>query len=153
MPEWFVISAGIVAFGGGLFGLVNGYRVMKRTSPTEELKKEQHEKWNKFLNEKWDKAIERLDKVEETIKYVDSDRTKKRFEGIEDKLDSDNRRLKALADITRSQQRFLIMLLKSQQQVLIHFSDGNHKNSLKQVSEEIHELLLNEAMGRVDFGD
>lgn len=145
MPEWFTAVAAVIALAGGIFGAVNGYRSMKRSSPIEETKKENSEKWKTFYSEKWDKTIERIERVEETVRHVDSERTQRKFEEIDSKLDNDHRRICTIIDTTKSQQRFLVLLLKSQQQALVHFVDGNHTKGLKQVSEEIQDFLLNEA--------
>ena len=145
MPEWFTTTAAVIAFCGGIFAAVNGYRTMKRTSPLEEVKKEMQNKWDKFYNDKWDDVKARLEKVEDIVKHVDSERTKLKFEDINQKLDNDNRRIKAIAETSRIQQQFLILLLKAQQQSLAHLSDGNHKSGLKQVADEIQEFLLYEA--------
>jgi uncharacterized membrane protein YcjF (UPF0283 family) len=144
MPEWFTIIAAIVALGGGMFGAVNGYRTMRKTSPVEEIRKEQHDAWKEH-EAKWGKCVERLDKVEEIVKHVDNDRTRRRFDEIDEKLDNDNRRIKLVAETSNSHQRFLVLLLKAQQQTLVHLSEGNHSAGLKKVSDEIQEFLIHEA--------
>ena len=149
MPEWYLIAAALVAFAGGVFGMVNGYRAMKKSSPFEEMKKEITDKWKAFYNDKWDKVIERLEAVEEAVKHVDSDRTKRKFEDIDEKLDNDHARIKMINVSVRSQQRFLVLLLKSQQQILAHLAEGNHTGALQDIEKEIQELLLHEAT-RVD---
>jgi septal ring factor EnvC (AmiA/AmiB activator) len=145
MPEWFLVIAAIISLGGGAFGAVNGYRTMKRTSPIEEVKKEAHNKWKSFYDEKWDKLISEVEQIKETVRNVDSERNNLRFDEISRKLDNDNRRISTITDATKQQQRFLVLLLKSQQQSLVHMSVGNHVAALRQVSEEITDFLLNEA--------
>jgi hypothetical protein len=145
MPEWFTTLAAVVALFGGIFGAVNGYRSMKRTSPVEEVRKENHDRWKAFYNDKWDKLVERVDKAEEMLEHVDSDQTRKHFREIDDKLDNDHRRIGAIIETTKSQQRFLVLMLKSQQQALVHLADGNHRASLTALSEEITAFLLSEA--------
>jgi len=155
MPAWFTILAAIVALGGGIFGGINSYRTMKKNSPIEEIKKEyqerdeelkreNQERWDKFF-EKWDKVLERVKWLEESVKTIDGELARSRFAEIEAKLDTDNRRIAALIENSKSQQRFLVLLLKAQQQTLNHMSEGNHTQDLKKVSEEIHGFLLDEA--------
>jgi hypothetical protein len=145
MPEWFTGLAAIVGVLGGIFGAVNGYRSMKRTSPVEEVRKENHDRWKAFYTDKWDRIVERVNALEETVKHVDSEQIHLRFERIDEKLDNDNRKINMIIEATKSQQRFLVLLLKAQQQSLTHLADGNHKVALMQVSEEIQEFLLTEA--------
>ncbi len=145
MPEWFTGLAAIIALGGGVFGAVNGYRTMKRSSPVEEVRKENLDKWRNFYNDKWDKTIERLDRIEEIVESFDGNHAHERFERIDEKLDNDHRRINIITDNIKSQQKFLVLLLKAQHQSLAHLADGNHKTALMQVSDEIQEFLLNEA--------
>ena len=145
MPEWLVYFFAVCGGLGGIFAAVNGYRTMKRTSPIAEIKKEIKDNWDKFYNDKWDGVKERLEKVEDIVRHVDSERTKLAFEDINAKLDNDNRRIKAIIETSHIQQKFLVLLLKAQQQSLAHLSDGNHRSGLKQVSDEIQEFLLYEA--------
>ena len=152
MPEWYMAVATVVAFGGGIFALVNGYRTMRQSSPTEKLKKDIQKKWEKFYKHRWDAIIDRLEqseqrvqKVEDIVKYVDSERTTRRFENIDEKLDYDNRRIRAMLDTAHSQQSFLKLLLEAQMQSLTHLSEGDHQGELKQVAQKIHEFLFHEA--------
>jgi hypothetical protein len=145
MPEWLSQLAVLVGLVGGIFGAVIGYRNWKRTSPVEEVKTEMHDKWKAFYSDKWDKMVDRVDKMEETVASFGGDHTRERFERIDEKLDNDNRRIGAIIETTKSQQRFLVLMLKSQQQALVHLADGNHKTSLTALSEEISAFLLSEA--------
>ncbi|GHU52622.1 hypothetical protein AGMMS49975_08800 [Clostridia bacterium] len=144
MPEWFVGFAALIALGGGIFGAINGYRTMKRTSPIEEIKKEVHDKWKSFYADKWDKTIERIENIEETVRHVDSERTQTKFRDIDAKLDNDNRRIESLVNITRSQQKMIVLVLKSQMLMIQHATDGNHVDKMKDIEREIQDFLLNE---------
>lgn len=145
MPEWMTIIAALVALAGGIFGVVNGYRSMKRSSPLDEVRRENTEQWKKFYDVKWDKMVDRMERVEDTVRHVDSEQTRKRFEELEGKLKRNDRQIEAIADTTKNQQRFLLLLLRAQQQSLNHLSDGNHAKELKEVSNEINDFLLSEA--------
>jgi hypothetical protein len=89
--------------------------------------------------------MEQVERFAESVKYVDGEVTRSRFEGIDEKLDNDNRRFKMHSELSRSQQRFLILTLKAQLQILAHLSEGNHTEALKRVSDEIQSCLLEEA--------
>jgi len=151
MPEWLSELSGYVGFVSIILAAVITYRNWKKSSPIEEVKKEINDKWDKFYHSKWDDTIERLDKVEEIVKHVDSDKTNKKFVEIDAKLDSDNKKIKAITEATQNQQRFLILLLKSQQQALIHLSEGNHAAALKDISHEIQEFLIKEATKSINY--
>jgi heme/copper-type cytochrome/quinol oxidase subunit 1 len=61
---------------------------------------------------------------------------------VEERLNSDNERLNDLEDVTKKQQTELLLLLRSQVEILHHMVDGNNTAALKQSQKDIEEYLI-----------
>jgi len=153
LPEWFYFLAAVAGLVGGIISIINGWRIMKRTSPLEEIKKESKDTWDKFYKEKWDKLIERVEEINSSAGHVDCTKIKERFDDIDSKLDKDNSWIKTASAIMRRQQRFLSLILKTEQKILMHLAEGNHKGELAAMSNEIQSVLLDEATATKYDGD
>ena len=66
---------------------------------------------------------------------------------VEEKLKKDNERLNDLEDLTKKQEKEMILILRSQVAMLHHMVDGNNTAALKQSQKDIEEYLLT---GRVN---
>lgn len=61
---------------------------------------------------------------------------------VEERLNSDNERLNDLEDVTKKQQTELLLLLRSQVEILHHMVDGNNTVALKQSQKDIENYLM-----------
>lgn len=61
---------------------------------------------------------------------------------VEERLNKDNERLDDLEDITKKQQTELLLLLRSQVEILHHMVDGNNTVALKQSQKDIENYLM-----------
>lgn len=61
---------------------------------------------------------------------------------IQEKLNSDNERLRKLEDKTEQQEEELKLILRSQMVIIHHMIDGNGTQSLKDTQQDIEEYLI-----------
>lgn len=61
---------------------------------------------------------------------------------VEERLKNDNERLNDLEDMTKKQEKEMVLILRSQVAMLHHMVDGNNTDALKQSQRDIENYLL-----------
>jgi hypothetical protein len=62
---------------------------------------------------------------------------------VEDKLARDNERLNDLEDLTKKQNKELVLILRTQLAILHHLIDGNGIDGMKRTQRDIENFLIN----------
>ena len=145
LPEWFIIIAAVVGLVGGVIGAINGWRVMKRTSPLADMKKEMEEKWLDFYRHKWDPMHLRVEKLTTAVGEVSGQMILEKFKELDGYMDRTEKRIRNVADVMSDQNEFLPLLLKSNHDVLMHLAESNHGDEMKTRAKEIQAALFDKA--------
>ena len=145
LPGWFTIIAAIVGLVGGVIGTINGWRVIKRTSPLENMKKEMETKWLNFYEDKWDPMKETVEKVKTAVGEVSGSMILHHFDEMDKYLKRTEIRIRNMAEAMADQNEFLPLLLKSNHDVLMHLAESNHGDEMKARAKEIQNALFEKA--------